>query len=152
MAQYFLDEEVLANIPARLVSCNNNLYDCPCVVILTKNRLCIAEDNFDGTYDYHIDLPITSVISMEAFVTENGLRVKEESSAVPNILSAVSVIFELITGGIPIIIRQRKQERSLLIKCQDKENKTLTIFLKNCRYKDTKILTSAFDKYKSFYG
>lgn len=58
-------EKVLAGMTARLIPPNDNYPDCMCDLLLTKYRLYVLEDNFDGTYTEHFVFSIQRLQKME---------------------------------------------------------------------------------------
>ena len=150
MVQYFMEEELLVKIMARLFSCNNTHYDCPCEVIMTKNILYIQEDNFDGTFNYHFKIPLSKVKSIKKYISENISDTKGKNTYTPGILtSAVLALVGIIL--IPSGKQQKENNMFLKIDYQNEDNEICSIFLQNCNSKSIKKISTAFNKYKSFY-
>ena len=151
MVQYFMDEEVLSQITARLIACDNNYYDCPSEVILTKNFLYVQEDNYDGTYNCHYKLPITKIISIQKYVSEDSSEMKEKNAYTPGILASAA----LALAGIVFIPSKQQEEKGgafLKINFQNENNKTSSIFFKDCSSGCIRKMVRAFDKCKLYYG
>ncbi len=146
MTEYFMDEEILARMAARLVSYNSLQYDCESDVILTKNFLYVQEDNYNGTYDCHLKIPMINIVSIKKYVLVDGKEIEQKDVYMSDIYD---IFISICSGAGPFRIRDRKA--FLRIDVQDKDKNIDSIFLTYCRSKDIKKMIRAFNEYKTFY-
>lgn len=147
MAEY-KGEKILAQLTARLVPPNVTYPDCMCELILTEQHFYALEDNFDGTYETHLQYPIAQLETMKITVeTDSKNSSGTECTALQYALTA---LLGLIGGTLLFYGKIREKKKFLEITYRDGRGKIDYLFFKDLQ-SDAKRMVNAFTKAKSAF-
>ncbi len=155
--QIYNGEPILDALACRLVPPSNLYPDCDCLVVLTEGHCYVLEDNFDGSYETHFQIPMERIRSLERYRTEEGgpsaspdadAKDNRAPESVPAVLSIFTGIF---SSGARKSPRPAKAKAYLRLRHETDDGITESIFFSDC-VKDPGRIIKAWEKYRERWG
>lgn len=138
----FNNEHVILRLKARLVSSHGEYPDCIADIVLTEKNLYAVEDNFDGTFTHHIEVPIEEIVEIGPYTDE---RTQWESDKPDNPLYgkelATQRLLSTMRFGRVGVGLKKKRERYMRVALQPdpKAGSSRLIFFAECSEKPEKM-------------
>lgn len=63
-------EKIIAQLDARIQPYDARIPDCICALVLTEKFLAVLEDNYDGTFEEHLQIPVSDMLYFDHYKKE----------------------------------------------------------------------------------
>lgn len=144
MEQY-RGEPVLAKARARLVPPNGYFEDCICMLVLTQSNFYAMEDNFDGSFEEKLVIPVNRIRTIEEVVYQKDGKKRVSSGGLDIASMVASVVFGALAGVVFLSgSKKNASARYLEIMHINEDGKNTLLHFNECA--SVKPLIKAFDK------
>lgn len=105
--EQFHGEPVLAQAQARLVPPNGHFEDCICRLVLTQSYFYALEDNFDGSFEEKLVIPVSHIQTIEEVAYQKD-GTKKAGGGGLEIASMVANVFFGALAGVMLLSGAKK--------------------------------------------
>ena len=145
MEASFKGRKILSQITARLVPPDHTYPDAVCILVMTESHFYVMEDNYDGTYTYHFELPLSKIISVNKYDSERPAVDKEDGYTPSQMTTAVMAL-----AGVVVIPRRGKGEAKkqyLKVLYTNTDDELRAVFFEQCT--NMKGMVKAWSRHQS---